>query len=110
MPTPHDHPGLTQAIISPTFMELVGAHWKRGRFVCVGLDPVFERLPVSIRQGRSVSEAFLAFNQVIIDATAEWVCAYKPNAAFYEGEGVEGAIALSQTMTYLKERYPSPSR
>ena len=65
-------------------MRLEG-RWNAGHFVCVGLDPDYERLPEAVRRRHSRAEAFVAFNQAIIDATAELACAFKPNAAFVRG-------------------------
>jgi orotidine-5'-phosphate decarboxylase len=89
------------------FVRQLSARWEQGHFLCVGLDPDMERIPDAARQGRSRGEAIVAFNTAIIDATAEWVCAFKPNAAFYEAEGLEGAYALAQTIAYIKEFHPA---
>ncbi len=48
-----------------------------------------------------------SFNREIIDATAELVCAYKPNAAFYEAEGTAGLEALYETVAYVKRSHPN---
>ena len=48
----------------------------------------------------------LEFNKAIIDATAPYCVAYKPNTAFYEALGAEGWEALDQTVSYIKENYP----
>ena len=47
-----------------------------------------------------------SFNQSIIDATIDLVCAYKPNTAFYEAQGEQGIQELKMTCGYLKEHYP----
>lgn len=47
-----------------------------------------------------------AFNKAIIDATADYCVAYKPNMAFYESEGVKGIVAFEKTVAYLRENYP----
>ena len=62
--------------------------------LCVGLDPDPERMPV-----RDIFE----FNRAIIDVTADLVCAYKPNMAFYEALGLEGLGALERTVEYIRE-------
>ncbi len=80
--------------------------WLERKFVCVGLDPDFDKIPKQFKEGKSVSEAIFSFNQYIIDQTADLVCAYKPNSAFYEAEGLEGWKALFQTVKYIKEKYP----
>ena len=46
------------------------------------------------------------FNQAIIDATADYCVAYKPNLAFYESLGLEGWQALEKTVNYIREKYP----
>ena len=46
------------------------------------------------------------FNKAIIDATAQYCVAYKPNLAFYECMGVKGMISFERTIKYLKENYP----
>ena len=62
--------------------------------LCVGLDPDRERMPVG--------DVF-RFNRAIIDATADLVCSYKPNLAFYEALGIEGLDALKRTVEYIRE-------
>jgi orotidine-5'-phosphate decarboxylase len=66
--------------------------------LCIGLDPDKAKLPVGHDQ--------FTFNKAIIDATANLVCAFKPNPAFYEAHGSEGVIHLEKTCQYLKEMYP----
>ncbi len=65
--------------------------------LCVGLDPDPKRLPVA--------DVF-AFNKAIIDATADLVCAYKPNLAFYEALGTAGMEALKATVDYVPDAIP----
>jgi len=66
--------------------------------VCVGLDTSPELIP----QGMSV----LDFNKAIIDATADLVCCYKPNMAFYEAQGQAGWETLLLTMHYVPKNIP----
>lgn len=85
------------------FMELLRAQWAKGKFVCVGLDSEFGKIPESVRQGGnecvvSVANTIVAFNRAIIEATKDMVCAYKPNVAFYEAHGEEGFNALNRTI------------
>ncbi len=89
-----------------TFRARLEHRWQRGNFVCVGLDLEYARLPEVVKRGRTVGEAFFAFNQAIVDATHASVCAYKPNSAFYEAEGEQGIRALTRTAAYIKETYP----
>lgn len=76
---------------------------KKGSFLCVGLDPDMKKLPECVM---SEPNPIFAFNKAIIDATAEYAVAYKPNLAFYECEGVKGLEAFELTVRYLRERYP----
>ncbi len=69
--------------------------------VCVGLDPEIERFPIHLR---SRGDAILAFNRAIVDATADLVCAYKPQIAHYAAVGAEEA--LLETIRYIRERAP----
>ena len=66
-------------------------------WLCVGLDP----LP-----GRTPPEDILRFNERVIDATAGFVCAYKPQSAFYEAAGIVGWQALKSTIEYIRRRAP----
>jgi orotidine-5'-phosphate decarboxylase len=90
-----------------TFVSLLEQRWREGNCVCVGLDPTVERLPAQLRSQSSGEAALFAFNRAIIDATADLVCAYKPNAAFYEALGDAGLRALRATVGYVKENYPA---
>jgi orotidine-5'-phosphate decarboxylase len=47
-----------------------------------------------------------AFNKAIIDATADLVCGFKPNSAFYEARGAAGIEDLNLTCQYILEKYP----
>ncbi len=88
-----------------SFITKLEACWQRDNFVCVGLDSDYEQLPDVIRGGRSVEDALFHFNREIIDATHDLVCAYKPNAAFYEAQGEAGWRALINTVRYIREMY-----
>ena len=65
--------------------------------VCVGLDPDPARMPIS-----NVYE----FNRAIVDATAGFVCAYKPNLAFYEALGLPGLQDLEKTVAHIRSAAP----
>lgn len=71
--------------------------------VCIGLDSDIEKLPSHLRKK---SHPQFAFNKAIIDATADLVCAYKPNTAFYEARGAEGIRELKMTCDYLVAHHP----
>lgn len=51
-------------------------------------------------------DPIFAFNKAIVDATAEYCIAYKPNLAFYESLGIRGWIAFEKTVQYIQEKYP----
>lgn len=70
--------------------------------LCVGLDSEYEKLPASVKDEEYPQ---FTFNKKIIDATYEYVCAYKPNIAFYEARGEKGMNELKMTMDYLRKRY-----
>lgn len=65
--------------------------------VCVGLDPDPREMPVTDP---------LEFNKAIVDSTADLVCAYKPNIAFYEALGLPGLRALAKTLEYIRKVAP----
>lgn len=78
----------------------------KGTFLCVGLDTDVRKLP-GAPDVEDAENPIFAFNKAIIDATAPYCVAYKPNVAFYECEGVKGWEALRLTCRYLKENYPN---
>ena len=85
-----------------TFIDLLNQRQQRRQsLLCVGLDPDLEKLPAALRGRRT---PLFAFNREIIDATAPWVCAFKPQIAYYAALGAESELAL--TIQYLKQRYP----
>lgn len=96
----------TQYSTPSTFIAKLEYCWKQDNFVCVGLDSAYEQLPAKIKSGRPIEEAIFAFNRDIVDATYDLVCAYKPNAAFYEAQGTEGFQPLIRTVQYIRETYP----
>jgi len=71
---------------------------KNKSLLCVGLDVDPTRIPDKV--------GIFEFNRAIIDATADLVCAYKPNLAFYEALGNEGLDALKQTVDYIPDDIP----
>lgn len=72
-------------------------------FLCVGLDPDIRKIPQHLL---SDEDPVFAFNKAIIDATAPYCVAYKPNLAFYECGGIAGMVSFEKTVGYLKDRYP----
>jgi len=79
--------------------KLTKVSQKNKSLLCIGLDPDPERMPDKV----SVFE----FNKAIIEATADLVCAYKLNLAFYEALGNEGLDALKQTVSYIPDEIPA---
>ena len=90
----------------PGFVSQLEQCWNQDNFVCVGLDSDYNHIPESVKSLDSVEETLFVFNRDIIDATHDLVCAYKPNAAFYEMQGDAGLRALFRTVRYIKETYP----
>lgn len=89
-----------------TFLKQLEQRWQHDTLVCVGLDSDYARLPAIVKANQPVEEAISRFNCEIVDATHDLVCAYKPNAAFYEAQGESGLRALIRTVQYIHERYP----
>lgn len=85
------------------YTELFENIQKKRSFLCVGLDPVLEKMPECCR---TQENPLFHFNKAIIDATAPYAVAYKPNCAFYEAYGTSGWQQFEQTVRYIKENYP----
>jgi orotidine-5'-phosphate decarboxylase len=78
--------------------KLARASEKNKSLLCVGLDTDASLIPEKI--------GIFEFNKAVIDATADLVCAYKPNIAFYEAEGNAGLDALKKTREYIPGDIP----
>lgn len=76
---------------------------KKHSFLCVGLDTDIKKIPKHLL---SEEDPVFEFNKAIIDATAPYCIAYKPNLAFYESMGVKGWISFEKTIAYLNNFYP----
>ncbi len=76
---------------------------KNNSLVCVGLDSEVSKLPAHLKNSEFPQ---FEFNKAIIDATADLVCAYKPNTAFYEAQGDKGIAELKMTCDYIADKYP----
>lgn len=79
---------------------------RKQSFLCVGLDTDIKKIPQHLLQEMSEEEAVFAFNRAIIDATADYCVAYKPNLAFYEAMGMKGWAAFEKTVAYIRQQYP----
>ena len=95
--------------------ELTQQIREKQSFLCVGLDTDVTKMPQSLVEAMKkeygednwLFPAIWEFNARIIDATAPYCVAYKPNLAFYEAYGIDGMMAFEGTVEYLKENYPS---
>ncbi len=88
-----------------TFAQTLHARWNEGRMVSVGLDPELARIPESAKRG-TVRETFGAFLMPIVEATKDIAAIYKPNAAFFEAEGVDGWAALEDLCAHIRSVSP----
>jgi orotidine-5'-phosphate decarboxylase len=71
---------------------------KKKSFLCVGLDTDITKIPSFLLKEE---DPIFEFNKRIIDATAQYTVAYKPNIAFYEAHGVSGWKSLEKTINYI---------
>jgi orotidine-5'-phosphate decarboxylase len=86
------------------YLEKLRAAQQTNRsWLCLGLDPQPERLPLAALRW---DEPVLPFNRRIIEATADLVCAYKPNLGFYLQWGAAGVIALERTIAAIPSHIP----
>ena len=83
--------------------ELIQQIKEKKSFLCVGLDSDPRKLPECLKNS---NDPVFEFNKAIIDATAEYAVAYKPNLAFYEAQGLKGWISFEKTVEYLRANYP----
>lgn len=86
-----------------TRKELIQQIFQKKSFLCVGLDTDLKKIPQHLL---TEEDPLFVFNKEIIDATAPYCVAYKPNLAFYEAFGLKGMEAFEKTVNYLKENYP----
>ena len=86
-----------------TRQELFENIKKKQSFLCVGLDTDIKKIPQHLLKEE---DPIFEFNKAIIEATAPYCVAYKPNLAFYEAFGVKGMISFEKTIKYLKDNYP----
>jgi orotidine-5'-phosphate decarboxylase len=72
-------------------------------FLCVGLDIDLDKVPDHIKE---MEDPLFEFSKSIIDATASFAVAYKPNIAFFETYGPDGMASLKRVMDYLNDKHP----
>lgn len=87
-----------------TYEELYFQINLKKTYLCVGLDTDLSKIPTHLL---NFEDPIFEFNKSIIDATAPFCVAYKPNTAFYEAYGIKGWISLSKTIAYLNSKYPN---
>lgn len=81
-----------------TRQQLIEQIRRKKSFLCVGLDPDLKKMPAHILR---MPDPIFEFNKQIIDATAPYAVAYKPNIAFYEALGQRGWNSLQRTVNYI---------
>ena len=87
---------------SNTFNQQLQSAWaSQGSMLCVGFDPDPKRLPLSL-QGKP--EGIFEFCREIADATADLVCAFKPQFAYFASQRAE--VQLEKLSQHLKDKYP----
>lgn len=98
-----------------TRKELIEEIKQKQSFLCVGLDTDINKIPECVKklvndqcedEEDRLAMYIYVFNKFIIDATAPYCVAYKPNLAFYECYGIDGLYAYDRTVNYLKSKYP----
>ncbi len=84
------------------FYEKLEKSWnKSNSLICVGLDTDKNKIPVHLSSNKF---PIFDFNREIIDATADLVCSYKPQIAYYSGQGAEAELKM--TIDYILNEYP----
>lgn len=85
------------------FVEMLKARWRgAGTLLCVGLDPDPARFPKSLRSSDS---PVFEFCKAIVDATADFVCAFKPQIAYFASSGAESE--LQRLIAYVRQAHPA---
>ncbi len=85
--------------------KLLAASRQQNSLLCVGLDPEPERFPAHLRN-MSPAQAVTQFCQAIVEATAPYVCAYKPNLAFFEVLGPDGMYVFQEVLRAIPAHIP----
>lgn len=83
--------------------QLYGLIVKKRSFLCIGLDSETDKIPLFLQK---TNDPVFEFNKRIIDSTARYAVAYKPNIAFYECNGSRGWKSLGATLSYIRANYP----
>ena len=83
--------------------QLIEQIKQKKSFLCVGLDTDINKIPQTLQ---AMDDPIFEFNKQIINKTAEYAVAYKPNSAFYEMYGAKGWQSLERTIQYIKNNHP----
>ena len=83
--------------------QLIDQIHQKKSFLCVGLDTDINKIPQELL---ALEDPVFEFNKQIINKTAEFAVAYKPNTAFYEVYGAKGWQSLERTIQYIKVNHP----
>jgi orotidine-5'-phosphate decarboxylase len=85
-----------------TYEELSNQIFSKKSYLCVGLDTDIRKIPSHLLKEK---DPVFSFNRAIIDATADYCVAYKPNIAFYEALGQKGWESLQKTLEYIPQEH-----
>lgn len=97
------------------FRALLEKKWDESKFVCVGLDPDWEKMPECVKRAAedktspgnlSFGPAVVQFCRAMVEKTQDLVCAYKPNSAFFEEAGPEGMWVLAEVIHMIQTLAP----
>lgn len=83
--------------------QLIQQIFTKKSFLCVGLDTDAKKIPAHLLD---LHDPIFEFNKAIVDATAPYCVAYKPNLAFYEAHGIHGMKAFQKTVEYIRKQHP----
>ena len=72
-------------------------------YLCVGIDPDLDKVPVHIRNQK---DPIYTFSKSIIDSTVKFAVAFKFNIAFFEAYGIDGLVSLERLIKYVNKQYP----
>lgn len=92
-------------MIRPAFSELLANQFSKQKFVSLGLDPEFSKLPEHLKTSDEVA-SIRKFLFEIIGSTGDLVGVFKPNSAFFEAHGSAGFELLKETVFYIHEKFP----
>lgn len=76
---------------------------RKKSFLCVGLDTDLEKIPPHLLEKE---DPVFEFNRYVVEATADFAVAFKPNLAFYESLGADGWRSLKKTVKFIRRNYP----